>query len=205
MRERFAMRRLIVGFACLLPVIGPAALRRRPGGRRWSSGSPEWTSPPIIPSGCTAMASARRNRSASRSSIWAKALAIGSDAEGPRVLVSVDNLGVPDAIVEEVAGRLTARARIPRDRLAVGLLAHPQRPCLTGVAPNIFGKDIPTGEQAAIDRYTRELTDHLEEVGLDALKARRPGRLSWAQGKAGFAANRRTKGGPVDHACRSSG
>ncbi len=37
-------------------------------------------------------------------------------------------------------------------------------------------------------------------MALAALKARRPGRLSWAQGKAGFAANRRTKGGPVDHA-----
>src|SRR5438045_3172614 len=38
--------------------------------------------------------------------IWAKALAIGSDAQGPVVLVSVDSLGVGEATVEDVAGRL---------------------------------------------------------------------------------------------------
>ena len=38
--------------------------------------------------------------------LWAKALAIGSDGPEPVVLVSVDNLGVGEAVVEEVAGRL---------------------------------------------------------------------------------------------------
>ena len=34
---------------------------------------------------------------------------------------------------------------------------------------------------------------------LAALAARKPGRLAWAQGEVGFAANRRTPGGVVDH------
>jgi hypothetical protein len=38
-------------------------------------------------------------------SLWAKALAIGSDAEGPAVLITVDNLGVPGSITDEVARR----------------------------------------------------------------------------------------------------
>lgn len=52
--------------------------------------------------------------------IWAKALAIGSDAQGASVLVTVDNLGVPDAVTEEVAARLKRRVGLARERLALG-------------------------------------------------------------------------------------
>src|SRR5437870_935155 len=58
---------------------------------------------------------------------------------------------------------------------------------------------IRSGHQAHSERYTRELTDALEAAALEALKDRRPAKLWWGQGTAGFAANRRTKGGPVDH------
>ena len=52
-------------------------------------------------------------------------------------------------------------------------------PCLTGVAPHIFGKLIPVEDQAKIDAYTRELTAKLEQVVLAALASRsaRPARL----------------------------
>ncbi|NQT17498.1 MAG: sulfatase-like hydrolase/transferase, partial [Planctomycetes bacterium] len=60
-------------------------------------------------------------------------------------------------------------------------------------------------------RYTEQFTDRLEKVAREALAARRPGRLAWAQGRVGFAANRRrmkdgkwagfgvNPDGPVDH------
>src|SRR4051812_13184863 len=38
--------------------------------------------------------------------LWAKALAIGSDKEGPAILIAVDNTGVPASIRNEVAQRL---------------------------------------------------------------------------------------------------
>ncbi|MDR3621278.1 MAG: neutral/alkaline non-lysosomal ceramidase N-terminal domain-containing protein [Paludisphaera borealis] len=131
--------------------------------------------------------------------IWAKALAIGSDEQKPVVLVSVDNLGVSDAIIDEVAARLAKKTGLPRERLAVGSSHAHTAPMLSGVAPNIFGKPIVADEQARIDQYTRGFIDKLERVCLDALAARQPATLSWAQGKVGFAANRRTPGGPVDH------
>jgi len=130
--------------------------------------------------------------------IWAKALAIGSDAQGPSVLVTVDNLGIPDAVTEEVAARLKRRAGLARERLALGSSHSHSAPCLTNVAPNLFGKPIPADQQARIDRYTRDLIDKLEQVCLEALRNRRPGTLEWGQGRVGFAMNRRTKGGPVD-------
>lgn len=133
--------------------------------------------------------------------IWAKGLAIGAkDGRRRVVVVSVDSLGVPFEIVEEVAKRLQAKAGLPKSDFVVAASHTHSAPCLSGIAPNIFGKKIADNEQATIDRYTRELTDNLERVSLAALKDLKPGRLDWAQGRVGFANNRRTKGGPVDHA-----
>src|SRR6185436_1841296 len=58
----------------------------------------------------------------------------------------------------------------------------------------------PAEQQATIAHYTQELTDKLEQVALDALRDRRPGKLAWGIGSAEFARNRRTSGGPVDRA-----
>ena len=132
--------------------------------------------------------------------IFAKALAIGTNAEKPAIIVTVDNLGVGEVIVEELAGRLAKEAGIERSRLAVASSHTHSAPALKGIAPHIFGKPIIDEEQTAIDRYTEELTDKLELVCIKALENRAPGRLSWTQGKVTFAFNRRTKGGPVDHA-----
>jgi putative membrane-bound dehydrogenase-like protein len=131
--------------------------------------------------------------------LWAKALVIGSDAEKPVTLVSVDNLGVGERLVDEVAEQLKQRTGMARERFTVACSHTHSAPCTSGVAPHIFGMKITDKEQAAIDRYTRELTDKIEQVSLDALKARRPGRLAWSEGRVAFAANRRTPGGPVDH------
>jgi len=132
--------------------------------------------------------------------LWAKALAIGSDADGPAILVTVDNCGVSALVIDEVAARLKGKAAIPRERLAVCSSHTHSGPCVVGFAPNIFARPIPAGQQAIIERYTKELTDKLEQVALAALADRQPARLDWNEGAVAFARNRRTTGGPVDHA-----
>lgn len=130
--------------------------------------------------------------------IWAKALAIGTDAEGPVVLITVDATGVPKSVRDAVASRLAQKQIDPRRVTVCSTHTH-TAPFLAGYLPTLFGMPLPPEHEAHVQRYTRELTDALERVALDALKARQPARLSWTQGQAGFAANRRTKGGPVDH------
>src|SRR5207237_7719913 len=117
----------------------------------------------------------------------------------PAVLLTVDNLGVPAYLVEEVAARLARKAGMCRQRLAVTATHTHTAPMLRGVAPTLFGQPIPKEHQERIDRYTAELTDKLEKVAVAALADRKPARLSWGIGTVGFAVNRRTKGGPVDH------
>lgn len=143
--------------------------------------------------------------------LWAKALVIGDDEQGPAVLVTVDNCMVPAELTEEVARRLADKAAIGRERFVVCASHTHAGPCLDGAGAFIFAEPMPPEHQAKISRYTGEFTDRLEKMALDALSARRPGRLAWAQGRVGVAANRRVlkdnkwtgfgvnPDGPVDH------
>lgn len=133
--------------------------------------------------------------------LWAKALVFGSDAEKPAILITVDNCGIPDAMRKEVVSRLAKKAGIEEDRFAISFSHTHCGPCLAGALVNIFSMDVPAAHQTNIERYSRELTDKLEKVALDALADRKPSRVSWAVGSASFARNRRAAfGGPVDHA-----
>ena len=143
--------------------------------------------------------------------IWAKALAIGAKGESPAILVTVDNLGVPDYMVRDLARRLKSKAGIDPARLAVTSTHTHTAPMLDGVAPTLFGEPIPPDHQAHIQQYTKELADHLERVALASISDRSPGRLEWGLGSVGFAVNRRATRdgrvvgigvnpkGPVDH------
>jgi putative membrane-bound dehydrogenase-like protein len=132
--------------------------------------------------------------------LWAKALVLGNDQQGPAVLLTVENGGISEETYQRILARLSAKAGIPAARAVVSCSHTHTGPCTTGWAPNIFSADIPEDQQAVIDRYTDSLVDKLEQVTLSALKGRQPSTLSWLQGSVGFARNRRTAGGPVDHA-----
>lgn len=128
--------------------------------------------------------------------IWAKAMALG--ASEPFVLVTVDTLGCPWAIREELLRRLAPRG-IRGERFAIAATHTHTAPMLEGTIPTLFGQPIVPDRMDRIRRYTREFTDSVEKVVLAALADRRPARLGWGAGSAGFATNRRAKGGPVDH------
>ena len=155
---------------------------------------------PASPIRLTGYASRRTESEGVEQRLWAKALAIGSDADDPALLLTVDNCGMTEAITEELARRLAKKARIERERLVICVSHTHAGPCLTGWAPNIFAQDVPPEQQATIDLYTKGLIDRLEQVALAALANRQPGRLEWRQGSVGFAKNRRTPNGPVDQA-----
>jgi pimeloyl-ACP methyl ester carboxylesterase len=132
--------------------------------------------------------------------IFAKALAIGSDEEGPAVLVTVDNCGVPASMRAEVLRRLATKSKVIDARFAICSSHTHCAPMLIGVLPNLFGMDIPAEHLPAIERYTRELTDNIEKAALAALADRKPATLAWGVGKVGFAANRRAfRLKPIDH------
>ena len=133
-----------------------------------------------------------------RQQLWAKALAVGTTDADTVVVITVDTLGVPDDLTERVAGTLKAHG-LERSRLAICASHTHSGPMIRNCANTLFGKPIPDDHWQHILTYSEELEANLVKVAVDALADRKPSRLSWAVGKVGFAFNRRTKGGPVDH------
>lgn len=131
--------------------------------------------------------------------LFARALAIGEPDQTPLVLITVDNCGIPASVSEAVSRELNEKFDLPRARLAVCSTHTHYAPMLTGVLPNLFTKHIPAEKQATVDRYTKELTAALVEAANQAIESRQPAKLQYAIGEVGFAANRRTSGGPTDH------
>lgn len=144
--------------------------------------------------------------------LFARALAIGSDEQKPVVVITVELIGVAEALSDAVAAALRESHGIERARLAVCAVHTHNGPALTGVLPFMYSKDLPPDEAARIDRYSDGLRTKLIAVARAALADRKPARLAWAEGKTDFAVQRRkivdgkwtgfgmSVDGPVDHA-----
>ncbi len=135
-----------------------------------------------------------------RERIFARAMAIRASAgKEPVVLVAVESIGVPMYIRDEVASRLQTKKQLPNERFTVCSTHTHTAPVIDKVLPTLFGAPVPPDQQQRVEHYTRELTDKIEEAASAALADMRPARLAYGIGKVGFAINRRTRGGPVDH------
>lgn len=137
--------------------------------------------------------------------ISAKALVLGSDAQHPSVLITVDLVGIPWRITKDVSEFLSKEMGIDRAQIAI-CASHTHGGPEVGNLINIlqargsrFSDSLLSLDQLIhIAQYTEQLTQKLKDVAVAALKNRKPAYVSWGQGQALFAANRRTKGGPVD-------
>jgi hypothetical protein len=140
--------------------------------------------------------------------IYAKALAL-EDPKGKRlVIITSDLLGFTRALAEPIAKRLKSRFGLKREE-ALFTSSH------THTAPvvreySVFAYGLTPEQEAAVDRYSRQLEDSVVELVGAALKDMAPSRLSLGRGTATFGANRRVasprgfvidvnKEGPVDH------
>lgn len=152
------------------------------------------------------------NRSKSESDgiiqrLEAKALAFGNDAEHPSVLITVDLVGITERIASKLKQQLSKKAGINPEQIVI-CASHTHGGPEIGNLLNIlqyrdggYSDSLLSLDQLVhIAQYTEMLCQKLEEVSLAALKNRKPALVAWGQGQAYFAANRRTKGGPVDPA-----
>ncbi|MEX1240177.1 MAG: neutral/alkaline non-lysosomal ceramidase N-terminal domain-containing protein [Cyclobacteriaceae bacterium] len=137
----------------------------------------------------------------------AKALAFGSDAQGPSLLITVDLVGIPGHITTKLAEQLSKKIGIEAANLVI-CASHTHGAPEVGNLLNIlqyrgnsFSDSLLALEQMVhIAQYAYHLSQKLEEVALAAMKERTPSYVAWGQGQAGFAKNRRAQGGPVDPA-----
>lgn len=131
--------------------------------------------------------------------IFVKALAIGDDPKTAAVLITMDNLGLPEWMTRDVGRRLHEKVGLDPARLTITFTHTHTAPMLRGAAATIFSAPIPKEHQEHIDKYTEQMTNALVEVATKALASRAKARLSWGVGAVRFAVNRRTGSRPVDH------
>ncbi len=145
--------------------------------------------------------------------IWAKALAIGSNAgDGPAVLIMVENCGVPAAMTAYVVERLAAKAGLKRERVVLCSTHIHTGPWLAGMLTLHTDREHSGGASRAHEPLHGAVEGVAGAGGpTGPRRAQRRAVLSWTQGSVGFAMNRRPSKdgrvtglgvnpeGPVDH------
>lgn len=136
--------------------------------------------------------------------IWIKAMAFRDDTGAVSVLVTADLVGLTTRMTDEIARRAREKHGLPRERLLLNY-SHNHSCPVTGDVLWLY-YELSAGEAAARDRYTSRLHDLYESVIGQAIADLEPATLSFEQGLAGFAVNRRRArpggralGGQVDH------
>ena len=136
-----------------------------------------------------------------RQHIFVKALALQDDQGNRTVLISSDLLGFPRSVSDPIAARVEKQFGLPRERLLLNSSHTHSAP----VIGNMLLPAYPFGdaELTVIQRYTRWLEDQVVEMIGRSLHDLKPADLSFEEGLAGVAVNRRRVGhrdypGPVD-------
>lgn len=129
-----------------------------------------------------------------RQNIFAKALALRDESGRTAVLVTADLLGFTAEVTSAVAARAERNYRIPR-RMLIFNASHTHSAPVIG---NALAPAYPLTEadRKVIQKYTAALEDQVVQLIGSALARLSPAQLSFAQGLAGVAVNRRRVGNP---------
>jgi neutral ceramidase len=140
--------------------------------------------------------------------IFAKALVL-EDPRGSRlVIITSDILGFTRALSDPIADRLAKQLKLRRDQILFTSSHTHSAPVVRDYA--VFSYGLTQEQEAAVERYSRQLETKVSQAVEQAFKERSPAQLSFGRGKAGFAINRRVPkpegfqisvnpAGPVDH------
>jgi neutral ceramidase len=172
-----------------------------PASAAWQAGVARADITPAAPIWLAGYGSRTHPSEGVRLHIFAKALALEDDQGNRTVMVSSDLLGFPREVTDPIAARVQKQFGVPRERLLFNS-SH------THSAPVIGHMLLPAypfgdAELAVIQRYTDGLEDQIVELIGRSLHDMKPAQLSFEQGLAGVAVNRRRVGhrdypGPVD-------
>jgi neutral ceramidase len=144
---------------------------------------------PETPAWLSGFAARTRPAEAVAQDLWAKVLAI-EDASGSRfVLVTADIIGFTREITDEIASRAARKYKLERRQVLFNA-SH------THSGPSIWPRlhvAVSTGRDVdqQIRRYAEKLTDDVDGAIGRALSDMQPARLTFAEGRADFATNRR--------------
>lgn len=137
--------------------------------------------------------------------LWVKALAL-EDPKGAKVIfVTSDLIGFPRRITDAIAAQVAKQHGLERSQIVFNSSHTHSGPV---VRPNLETMyDLPPEQWAKIDRYGQQLTDTVLTTIGAALGQLAPAKITYHEGQAAFAINRRqgtvkgvvTTSNPIDH------
>jgi Neutral/alkaline non-lysosomal ceramidase, N-terminal len=185
--------RLIFIF-CLLPVIAQPA---------WKAGVAKVSITPSQPIWMAGYDARTKPSEGVLQDIDAKALALQDDSGATTVLVTIDLVGVAPSITDGIVER-ARKLGIARERLLLNASHTHSAPAAGEEWVQRFEDRVSPAQVAVVRAYTRELVDKVSGVIAESVRNLAPAQLSFGQGLAGVAVNRRRVAnrswpGPVDH------
>jgi hypothetical protein len=136
-----------------------------------------------------------------RQHIFAKALALKDDTGQVTVLVTSDLLGFPGEVSDPIFTRVQQKFGLPRARIALNSSHTHSAPVVGHMLSPAY--PLRDSDMRIIREYTAHLEDQIVELIGQSIQNLAPAELSFKQGFAGVAVNRRRVGhreypGPVD-------
>jgi hypothetical protein len=135
--------------------------------------------------------------------IYVKAAAFEDSAGTTAVLVTSDLQGFDVAMIDEIAAGVKSKFNLPRERLVLNY-SHNHSAPVTGQVLHLY-YDLNSEQTATVDRYTKLRVQQIIDVVGQAIHNLAPSQLTFEQGLAGIAVNRRrarpggrSLPGPVD-------
>jgi neutral ceramidase len=173
------------------------------GASGWRAGVSKVNITPGEPIWLSGFANRNRPSEGVLQQIWVKALALEDETGALSVIVTSDLQGFSRAMSDQIAAAASARYKLPRERLLLNASHNHSAPVTNDVLPLYY--DLAPEPQAVVDHYTRALPGKVLEAVGAAIANLGPAMLSFEQGLAGFAVNRRRSRpntrhlpGPVD-------
>jgi len=174
----------------------------------WKAGVARANITPDGPMWLSGYASRDKPASEMESPLWAKALAIEDRSGGRIVLVSTDLIGLPRALSEQVAAECSKQFGLERSRIVLNSSHTHSGPVVRANLSTMY--NLNAENQRRVEDYSNRLAATLVRIIGESLANLKPAAISFGEGKAGFAANRReftpqgvrigvNPNGPVDH------
>lgn len=121
--------------------------------------------------------------------LFAKVLVVEDSSETRNVLVTADMIGFPAEFTEALAERVRGEFGVPRERFLLNASHTHTGPVVHHSLGGMFELSEP--DSRAVQRHTQKMGELIFAAVGEALGKLEPAQLSFAHGRAGFAANRR--------------
>ena len=140
-----------------------------------------------------------------------RCLALQDLSEATHLLITIETIGLPAEMTQEITHLIEQRHQIPRERVVICSTHTHCAPTVGKQLNNIFKKPLSEEEKSEATAYRAFLISRTLAAAEQAINSMQPATVSFAHGEVKFAANRRVlsdgkwtgfgvqQDGPVDH------